>query len=79
MHEFGHNSIKTEPLGSSVHRALNNIESVLVGVCFAFLMYSYGSTELHDLDLRHYYSARGTAVHILDSALVVHGHFVICL
>ena len=75
MHEFGHNSIKTEPLGSSVHRALNNIESVLVGVCFAFLMYSYGIRELHNLRLKT--SARGTAVHILDVAVVLHENFVI--
>ena len=57
----------------SVHRALNNTESVVVGVCFAFLMYSYDSRELHDLDLIQHYSARGRAVHILDVALVVHG------
>ena len=56
---------------SSVHRSWNNTETMLFGVCFAFLM----CKVLHDIHKREHYSARGTAVHILD---VGHGNFVIC-
>ena len=80
IHGIGHRSVTTDPLGyrSRVLRALNNTDIVLFGVRFAFLMYSYRSRELHDLDLWQQYSARDTGVHILGGALVVHGNLVIC-
>ena len=48
MHEFGHRSITAGPFGyrSSVQRALNNTETVLFGVCFAFLMCIHTEVEL---------------------------------
>ena len=47
MYKFGHSSVKAAPLGvwSSVHRALDNTETVLFGVCFAFLIYIHSEVE----------------------------------
>ena len=50
VHEFGHSSITPAPLGfrSSEDRALNNTETILFGVCFAFLLSCYSAVlEAH--------------------------------
>ena len=45
---------------------------MLFSVCFAFPMCIHTEVECFLTDYIQHYSARGTAVHSLDGALVVH-------